>query len=76
MKLTRVSGIAFLLGLPLVAACSDAPTATPGAHDTHPRFENGGSYGSGGKAQSDSTAPASADAPMDGANGGSYGSGG
>lgn len=76
MKLKRAIGIVPLLGFSFAAACSGAPTATKAAQDSRPGYENGGSYGSGGKAQSDSTAPTNADATMNGGNGGSYGSGG
>lgn len=75
MTLKRVLGIAPLLGITMIAACSDVPTVTHEG-ETRPQFDNGGSYGSGGKAASDSTAPAYADAPMAVENGGSYGSGG
>ena len=75
MKLTRVLGILSLLGITMFAACSEVPTVTH-QDEAGPQFDNGGSYGSGGKAAGDSTASASADAPMAGENGGSYGSGG
>lgn len=76
MKFKHAIGIVPLLGFSFLTACSDAPTATKAAQDSRPGYENGGSYGSGGKAQTDSTAPTNADATMNGGNGGSYGSGG
>lgn len=75
MRFTRVVRIIPLLGITLIAACSDVPTAPQRADEALPHYENGGSYGSDGRAQSDSTTSAIADA-MEGANGGSYGSGG
>lgn len=72
MNLTRVTRILALIGLVIFSACNDAPTAA----DTpvvDPSINNGGSYGSGGRA-ADSTSPPSTDAPS--GNGGSYGSGG
>lgn len=76
MILKRAIGIVPLLGFSFFAACSDVPTATKAAQDSRPGYENGGSYGSGGKAQTGSTAPTNADATITGENGGSYGSGG
>jgi hypothetical protein len=77
MKLTRATGIIPLFGIVFMTACTDAPTVANTADNARPGYENGGSYGSGGKAQTDSAAPAGADATVQGdGNGGSYGSGG
>ncbi len=73
MKLTRVIRIIPLIGLAILSACNDVPTEVD-AVAGEPGFDNGGSYGSGGRASADSTSPTSANAPS--GNGGSYGSGG
>lgn len=72
MKNRRMLGILPILALVVAAGCNDTPTRTTPAG---PSFENGGSYGSGGRTAADSTGSA-AGLQQSEANGGSYGSGG
>jgi hypothetical protein len=72
MNTKRLLGIASVLLVAAAGGCSESATRI---EPTTPSFENGGSYGSGGRSGADSTASPAGAQQTDG-NGGSYGSGG